>query len=322
MTRQSAIALALALLVPASLALALSLGSVELGAARALAALGGADDPTAREILLGLRLPRALAAMCCGALLALAGCLLQVLLRNPLADPGILGVSGGASAGALGALLAGLAPAAQYGVSLAGAVLAVLAVLGFALAGRGWNPHRVILAGVAVSAGCGAAVSLMLTLAPAVQLQGLLFWLLGDLSQAEAGPLHWGALALVAVAAQAVARSLDVLTLGEDKARSLGVAVRATQLALLAGAAVATVAAVSMGGAIGSVGLVVPHLLRLAGVRGHAWLLPLSAAAGGVLLTLADTGSRWLAAPLEMPVGVATAMMGVPALLWLLSRAR
>jgi len=310
------------LLVPASLALAIAFGSVDLGPARLADALLGRGDEIAREIVWGVRAPRALAGFACGGLLALAGALLQVLLRNPLADPAILGVSGGAAAGALAAMLAGAAAAGVNLAALAGAAIAAGAVFAFSLGRSGWNPYRVLLTGVALASGFGAVVGLILAVAPSSQVQGMLFWLLGDLSPAGDPTAALGMLAACAVLAFSQSAALDVLILGEDKARSLGVAVTRLQAIAFGCATLATVAAVLLGGAIGFVGLVVPHLLRLSGVHRHRALLPLAACLGGSLLALADTLARTLAAPAELPVGVLTAAIGVPVLLVLLARLR
>ena len=309
-------------LVPASLALATAFGSVDLGPGRLADALLGRGDEIAREIVWGVRAPRALAGFACGGLLALAGALLQVLLRNPLADPTILGVSGGAAAGALAAILLGVGAAGLNLAALAGASAAAGAVFAFSLGRSGWNPYRVLLTGVALASGFGALVGLMLSLAPSSQVQGMLFWLLGDLS--PAGDPSVALIVLAACAALAFSQSaaLDVLILGEDKARSLGVSVTRLQSIAFGCATLATVAAVLLGGSIGFVGLVVPHLLRLTGVHRHGALLPLSACLGGSLLALADTLARTVAAPAELPVGVLTAMIGVPVLLLLLAKLR
>jgi len=310
------------LLVPASLVVAVAFGSVDLGAARLGDALLFRGDEIAREIVWGVRAPRALAGFACGGLLALAGALLQLLLRNPLADPAILGVSGGAAAGALGAMLLGAAAAAVNLAALAGAALAAGAVFAFSLGRSGWNPYRVLLTGVALASGFGALVGLILSLAPSSQVQGMLFWLLGDLSPAGDPTAALVVLAACAALAFSQSAALDVLVLGEDKARSLGVAVTRLQGVAFGCATVATVAAVLLGGMIGFVGLVVPHLLRLSGVHRHALLLPLAACLGGSVLALADTLARSVAAPAELPVGVFTAMIGVPVLLLLLARLR
>jgi iron complex transport system permease protein len=315
-------AAAVLLAAPLALATALWFGSVSLPADEWLRALAGGGADTSREIVWGLRAPRAAAAFAVGALLAIAGTLLQVLLRNPLADPSILGVSGGASVGALAAMLLGFPQWAVHALALAGASAAAGVLLALAVRLTGWNIHRVLLTGVALGAGFGAIVSLMLTLAPSAQLHGMLFWLLGDLSGADRPLPAWIVLAAVLLCAQLLALRLDALTLGTLKARSLGVAVGPTQTAAFFAAAVATVAAVMVAGSVGFVGLVVPHALRLAGFSDHRRLLPLSALAGGALLTAADTLARSAAAPLEFPVGAVTALVGVPVLLALLARSR
>lgn len=316
----TAAALVLAALV--ALAAALYFGSVGMTSGEWLRALAGGGDESNREIVWSLRMPRAAAAFACGALLALAGTLLQVLLRNPLADPSILGVSGGAAVGALAGILLALPAWAVHGLAFAGACAAAGTLLALAVRLTGWNIHRVLLTGVALGAGCGAMVSLMLAAAPAAQLHGMLFWLLGDLSGAEEPLPAWLALAAVLACAQRFAYQLDALTLGPLKARSLGVSVGRAQTAAFLAAAVATVAAVIVAGSIGFVGLVVPHALRLAGFSSHRSLVPLAAIAGGTLLTAADTLARAAAAPLEFPVGAVTALIGVPVLLALLARSR
>ena len=307
---------------PLAICAALAFGSVSLPLAEWLRALAGGGDDTTREIVWGLRAPRALAGFAVGALLALAGALLQVLLRNPLADPYILGVSGGAAVGALAAMLAGLAGALVHAFAFAGACTAAAALLAFSMRFTGWNVHRVLLAGVGIAAGAGAAVSLILTLAPAGQVHGMLFWLMGDLSGAEHPLAGWIVLAVALALALGLARDLDGLALGPLKAQSLGVAVGRTQALAFLAATGATVAAVLLAGSVGFVGLVVPHLLRLAGFTAHRALLPLAALAGGTLVVIADTLARAVAAPLEFPVGALTALIGVPVLLLLLARSR
>lgn len=305
-----------------SILLALCFGSAPMAPSRLFGALLGGADPVAREIVWGLRAPRAFAGFACGALLALAGVLLQNLLRNPLADPGVLGISGGAAVGALAGILAGFGGLPLQLAAFAGALgAALLLLLAAARLGPG-DVTRVLLVGVALAALFGAIVSLLLSIAPATQLQGMLFWLLGDLSAADAPLPAWIVLGAVLLLALMLARSLDAMQLGVDKARSLGVeAERVHTLALLAATA-ATVAAVMLAGAIGFVGLVVPQALRLAGVHAHRRLLPLAAAAGGTLVTLCDTLGRTLAPPLELPVGALLALVGAPALLFLLARTR
>lgn len=296
----------------------LAFGSVELSLVEVLRALAGHDAGLATDIVWQLRLPRVLSAFACGGLLALAGALLQALLRNPLADPFILGISGGSSVAALAAMLFGLAAVVNL-AALGGALVAIGLVfaLGF---GRGGNMARLLLTGVVLSAGFGALISLLLTLAPGGQVRGMLFWLMGDLSQAQSPSLVWGVLLVALALAWWQASSLDILGLGELKARSLGVAVQPLQLGIYFTASAATAAVVVEAGAIGFVGLIVPHFVRLLGISGHRQLLPLAVLAGGSFLTLADTLARTVIAPQQLPVGVLTALLGVPLLLFLLRK--
>ena len=308
---------ALALLALAALAFALAAGSVDIGiAAVARALLSRADDANG-AVVRELRLPRAVAAFAVGGLLAVAGTMMQVLLRNPLADPYVLGLSGGAASGALAALFAGAAglvtPAA-----IVGALVSTFAVFGLAR-GRGtWAPTRLLLTGVVVATGWGALIMLLLTSAPEAQVRGMLFWLIGDLSGATRGGTAMLALIGVLAVAMYFARDATLLARGEMTAASLGVSVRSATLALHALAAFATAMAVTVAGSVGFVGLVVPHSVRLLIGNDQRWLLPAAALAGGALLTFADTIARTVVAPSQLPVGVLTALVGVPLFLWLL----
>ena len=273
-----------------------------------------------QDVIWRLRLPRALAAFACGGLLATSGVLLQVLLRNPLADPYILGVSGGAALGALSALLLGYGLLFTNVAALVGALSAIAIVFALSFRAGDWNLHRLLLTGVVLSAGFSALLSLILVLAPQSQLKGLLFWLMGDLSHAGASGPAWLLLAALLLVFMLWSGSLNALALGALKARALGVAVSGLQAAIYFGAALATVAAVLLGGSIGFVGLMVPHALRLVGVHDHRQLLPASVLAGGSFVVIADTFARTAWAPQQLPVGVFTALIGVPVLLLLLSR--
>jgi len=322
--RTAAILGALAVAALFALVWALSVGSVAVDSAAILHALTGSTSGTEAAIVRELRLPRALAAFAVGGLLALAGALMQVLLRNPLADPYILGLSGGAAVGALGAMLAGAA-ALVTPAALAGAFASTLIVFGLARTGADrapWTTTRLLLTGVIVAAGWGALIALMLTLAPDAQVRGMLFWLIGDLSGATAATPALVTLAVALLAALAFARDLNVLARGEDVAAALGVAVARTTLVLCAVAALATAAAVTTAGSVGFVGLVVPHGLRIVLGNDQRLLLPASVLTGGTLLLLADTLARTVAAPIQLPVGVITALVGVPVLLALLTRGR
>ena len=311
----------LLLLSGLGLAIALAVGSVPMRPAEILALLGGSmDDPVRHAILFELRLPRALTAFAVGGLLALAGALLQVLLRNPLADPYVLGTSGGAGVGALLVMFAGLSGLWLTGGAFAGALASTLLVFGLAEWRGGGTPTRLLLTGIVVASGWGALIAFLLSISPDRALRGMLFWLMGDLQPAARPDLLLGLLAVVTAVAFALARPLNVLGQGRLAAASLGVGVGMLRRWVYLLASLATGTAVAFAGSIGFVGLVVPHMLRLAGARDHRLLLPAAALAGGSLLLLADTAARSLLAPRQLPVGVLTALIGVPTFLYLLLR--
>ena len=310
------------LLVGAAVAVLLSLrvGELQVGFADVLTAIFRPGEGQASTVIRELRLPRAVAAFACGGLLATAGALMQVLLRNPLADPYILGISGGAAVGALGAITLGAATFWIDASAFAGALAAMLVVFGLAHGDGSWTQTRLLLTGVIVAAGCGAAVSLMLALAPDTRVMSMLFWMMGD---ASAAARPWPALVVLALALVAVmpfARDLNVLARGELSARALGVRVGHLRVALYVLASLLTATSVTLVGSVGFVGLVVPHLVRLVLGNDQRVLIPAAALAGGTLLTLADTAARTVIAPQQLPVGVLTALIGVPVFLFLLSR--
>ena len=308
-------------LAGAALIAGILVGGADLSPGVLWQVLNGGGTEADRSIVLALRLPRALLAFACGALLAQSGALLQAVLRNPLADPYVLGVSGAAAAACIAALLLGWGQIATFGAGLVGAAIAGSLVLYFGRGGpSGWEPFRVILAGAAIAAGSGAVLSLLLVLAPNQALRGALFWLLGDLSGAARWLPLWLLLLGAGLGLQTQAYALNALSLSDAKAASLGVPVGRLQGIALAAAALLTVATVLACGTIGFVGLVAPHVLRFLGVSDYRWLLPLSALIGGGLLCLADAVARSAAAPAELPVGAVTALLGVPVLLLLLRR--
>lgn len=324
--RRALLVLALLLLLSAaSLMIALGSGSLDIPLRDTLAILAGAEHPS-RNILLDLRLPRALAGFACGGLLALAGALMQVLLRNPLADPYVLGISGGAGIGALLAMLLGLAGIFIPALAFVGALAAMFLVFGLARGDGSWTQTRLLLTGVVISAGCGAVVALILTIAPEQKIQGMLFWLMGDLAQSSTPLPALILLALTLLATLPHARELNLLTRGEHQALTLGVSVPRLRLLIYLVASLATAGAVTAAGSIGFIGLIVPHLVRLAvgSNMGNDYrlLLPAVVLAGGSLLTLADTLARTIVAPMQLPVGVLTALIGVPVFLYLLGRGR
>ena len=309
----------LALLALVSLGLALMVGSYRVAPLDVLATLLGREGGGG-QVVVELRLPRAIAGFACGGLLALAGALMQVLLRNPLADPYVLGISGGSGVGAMFAILLGLPVLGIDGLAFAGALGAMFLVFGLAHGDGSWTQTRLLLTGVIVAAGCGALVALMLAIAEEHKLRGMLFWLMGDLGQSS---LWWPALSALLVAlalAMPFARELNLLARGTQQAQALGVDVTRLRYAIYLLASLATAASVTTAGSIGFVGLVVPHLVRLATGNDQRLLLPASVLAGGSLLVLADTAARTIIAPQQLPVGVLTALIGVPVFLFLLSR--
>ena len=281
------------------------------------------------DIVWQIRLPRVLSGFGAGAALAVSGALLQTLTRNALADPYVLGVAGGASVGALTVMLIAGAGLSEWGVALgAAAGAAGAAVLLFGLMGRrllgaastaaAESSVSLLLVGVMIGSGCSAAVSLILSLANDGQLRGMVFWLLGDLNGATHWPIAWLATAVALALVLPTARQLDWLARGDAWAATLGVPVARRKLVVVVAASLATGAAVATAGAIGFVGLVVPHALRLLGVRSAGLLLAASALGGGAFVVVADAAARTLVAPSQLPVGVIAAAVGVPAFIAML----
>ncbi|KVT51352.1 FecCD family ABC transporter permease [Burkholderia ubonensis] len=327
--RAAAIWAALAAVVAALFVASLTIGSVPISPLQALASLvphgGDASGGTALfgDIVRTLRVPRALAGFACGALLALAGALLQVLLRNPLAEPYVLGVSGGAAGFALVAMIAGGAWWLVDASAFAGALVSMLLVLGLARRelwrgdARDASP-RLLLTGVVIAAGWGALVTLLLSLAPDARLRGIIFWLTGDLNGVATPWFAWAALALAAGVALPAAPQLNVLLRGDATALALGVPVARLRVRIYLVASLAAAAAVTTAGTIGFVGLVVPHALRLAFGNDQRMLLPAVMLAGGGGVMAADLLARTVIAPAQLPAGVMTALIGVPVFLWML----
>lgn len=314
--------LGLGLIALVAMLLALAIGSVNVAPAELWSVVQGEGSTLHRTLVLELRLPRTLAAFATGGLLAVAGALMQVLLRNPLADPYVLGLSGGAAVGALLAMLTGMGALLISGSAFAGAMLATLLVFGLAHGTGSWTASRLLLTGVVVAAGWGAVITLMLALTPSYKLPGMLYWLMGDVSYART---PWPALLVLIFAVIIVmplARNLNVLARGPMQAAALGVSVRPLEWTIYLLASLLTATAVTTAGSIGFVGLIVPHMLRLVLGNDQRIILPASALAGGTLLVLADTLARTVIAPEQLPVGVITALLGVPTFLYLLHRSR
>ncbi len=293
-------------------------GSVDLGWRDISSALFSPDTSVQTQILREIRIPRTLSAFTTGGLLALSGVIMQVLLRNPLADPYILGISGGAAVGALSAILLGLGGFWLTNGAFAGALFSVLLVFGIANKFGRWSVTRLLLTGVVVSAGWGAVINILLTTSSTNSVQSMLFWLMGDLSQSQ---VNWGHMILLLaglVIGLLASRSLNVLMRGELVAASLGVPVARLRIGLYFAASLFTATAVTIAGSVGFVGLVIPHLLRMVGARDHRLLIPCSVLLGGSFLVIADSVARTIIAPQQLPVGVVTAVIGVPAFLIIL----
>lgn len=316
---------ALAIAAGISLLLAIRMGAVPLSAIEILRAVGGDGDAVTLAIVNELRLPRSVQAALVGAALAASGATFQALLRNPLAEPYILGVSGGAAVGAVGAIVLGLTGSAWALplAAFAGALVAIALVLRIAASvDRALDTRVLLLAGVVVGAFFNALILLTLTFADTESFRSAIFWMMGSFSGAT-----WrgsGVLALYLVPALAVllalARSLNLMAIGEDTAAYLGTSIERTKLLAFGTASLLAASAVAVAGVIGFVGLIVPHVVRMLWGSDHRFLLPASALLGAAFLVLADALARTAAAPAELPVGVVTAFVGVPFFVWLLRR--
>ena len=310
--------LALALLLAVTLGLAV--GAVPLSPSEVWRALIGMGDPGAVAIVNDLRLPRIALGVVVGAGLAVSGTALQATLRNPLAEPYLLGVSGGAAVGAVLAVVAGLSgpglvPLAAFG----GAMLAVLLVLLVARAASGRaDPRILLMAGVVVGAFCTAAIMVALATAPEGTVRGALWWMMGSLGDAQWSGVRWIALYVIGgiVCLAWWGRDLDVLALGEDAAASLGIDVERVTRRIYLVASLLAAATVAGAGLIGFVGLIVPAIARALGTRSTRETVFASALAGGTLVVVADIIARTVVRPTELPLGAVTALVGVPFFLW------
>lgn len=310
--------------VVALLILAIGVGSVPLSPSEVVAGLRGEGGAEIDAIVRSLRLPRALLALLVGAGLGMAGAALQGTLRNPLAEPYLLGVSGGAAVGAVvavafGFLAGALLPLAAFGGALA-AVAAVLLVA--RAAGGGADPRVLLMAGVIIGAFANAAIMVALANAPPNTVRGALWWMMGSAADADWSRVAWLAAYLGVGGALLLwrAREIDVLALGEEPAAALGLDVERAAARIFLIASLLAAATVAAAGLIGFVGLVVPHLVRRAGVRGHRPLIAGAALAGGMLVIGADIAARTVRPPSELPLGAITALIGVPFFLVQLAR--
>ncbi len=316
----------LLVLVGVSVLLSARFGAVSLDTAEVFAVLTGGGSETSRFIVWELRLPRAILGVLVGGGLALAGAVFQALLRNPLAEPYILGISGGAAAGAVLVLALGLASAMSWflpAAAFAGALLAIALVFGVAIsADRRLDVRVLLLSGVVVGAFFSACIALILALAQAEVVRSAVLWMMGSLAGAT-----WRTVGVVAaytipscLLLLTLARALNLMSIGEETASYLGTEVERVKRVAYGVASLVAAAGVAFAGVIGFVGLVIPHGVRLVMGSDHRTLLPLSFLAGGAFLTLADLLARVVLAPTEIPIGVITAFVGVPFFLLLLRR--
>ena len=306
--------------------LSVRLGHVSLGTGEVFRALTGNGDPTHTRILLEIRLPRALLGVLVGGGLALSGSVFQALLRNPLAEPYILGISGGSAAGAVLVLSLGLVTVSSIflpAAAFAGALLAILLVFRVAAsADRSLDVRVLLLAGVVVGSFFTAVIALLLSISEAQAVRSAVLWMMGSLAGAS-----WTRVLLVAgytlpsgLVLMGMARSLNLLSIGEETAGYLGTDVERAKRTAYGVASLITAAGVAVAGIIGFVGLIVPHALRLMVGSDQRVLLPLSFLAGAAFLTSADLVARLILDPSEVPIGVITAFLGVPLFLVLLRR--
>ena len=311
-----------------SILLALRLGAVSLSLREVADGVRGVGDPTTVAIVQRLRLPRSVLAALVGGALAASGATFQALLRNPLAEPYIMGVSGGAAVGAVAAIVVGGAAASGVAVAacaFAGATAAILLVFRVAASvGRQLDTRVLLLAGVVVGVFFTSCIHLLLTFADTETFRSAFFWMMGSFSGAT-----WRAIATlgsVMVPALAIlfalARPLNLFAVGEETAAFLGVRVERAKLLAYGTASLLTAAAVAVSGVIGFVGLVVPHVVRMTWGGDHRFLLPASVLTGATFLVLADALARTVASPAELPIGVVTSFVGVPFFVYLLRRRR
>ncbi|KAF0221994.1 MAG: hypothetical protein FD176_3043 [Rhodospirillaceae bacterium] len=326
MIRPAFVLLALALAATALAALALGSAAIPLASVAQWPFSPETLSPRDRLILENIRLPRLVLGLAVGAMLAAAGAALQGIFRNPLADPGLIGVSGGAALGAAAMIVLGgdhlVGPLALPLAAFAGAVTATLAVYGLGRRHGMVSPPSMLLAGIAINALAGAGIGVFSYVGDDVQLRQLTFWTMGSL-----GAAGWNTLApslplmLIAMTGLALlATRLDVFSLGEREAFHLGLDPRMMVRLTVGLTCLGVGAAVAAAGPVGFIGLVVPHLIRLSLGAGHAVLLPAAMLAGAILLVGADTAARLVAAPAELPVGLLCSLVGAPFFLWLLRR--
>ena len=295
-------------------------GSADISLKGLLTSLSQDNSPIMNTLVMDLRLPRVLSAFAVGGLLSVSGVLMQVLLRNPLAEPYILGSSGGAAVAALLGMSYGLSAFWIDAAAFSGALCATFLVFGIASSSGNWGPSRLILTGVVLASGFSAITTMILALSSEQSVRGMLFWMMGDLSFAYSPQYLLWLLIVISLIGISAARYLDILSRGELQASILGIRVHVFRLAIFSITALATALSVTAVGVIGFVGLVVPHTVRLITGNKHRIVIPASALLGGSLLVISDTLARTILAPRQLPVGALTAIIGVPLFLFLMKK--
>lgn len=308
--------LILIILAISSIFLSLMMGSIGISVNQLL----NSQNTLAHDIFYHIRLPRTCCAFVTGGLLALAGALMQILLRNPLADPYVLGTSGGAAVASLLLILCGLSGIALPVGTWLGSLTAIALIFFLTRSKQHWHSEHLILVGIALASGFSALISLILLASPDHLLRGMLFWLVGDLSESHIPFFEISILVLGLIASSFLAKELNILVRGEKEAQALGVNVSSLKIKLFLLSSLLTAAAVSLAGCIGFIGLIVPHLFRLLCTYDHRFLLPGCVLLGGSLLTVADTLSRTLFMPQQLPVGIIMVLIGIPIFLFLLQK--
>jgi len=320
--------LLLIVLLVAALAVSAMVGSADATAVEVLRALRGSGPETLQQVIWGVRIPRLFLAALVGGALGLSGAVFQALLRNPLAEPYILGISSGGAVGAVGAILFGFAAANSWALPLAAFVGSVGAMVVVLLIGgavsRRMDPGVLLLAGVVVGAFLSAIILLLLTFAELTSFRSAMFWLMGSLNLAD-----WKSVTVLgiyfvpsALLLCSMARALDLLAIGEETALFMGVRVERTKKVAYLATSLLVGAAVAVSGVIGFVGLIVPHALRMIWGNSHRFLLPASVLAGATFLLFTDLVARTAVPSVELPTGVVTALIGVPIFLVILIRSR
>lgn len=316
MIRQHYLLIILVLLAMSSLFFSLTKGSVLIP----IHEIANQNNTFINDIIFSIRLPRLLSAFVTGGLLALSGALMQILLRNPLADPYVLGISGGAAVSTLLLILFGVSGIYLAIGSWLGSLSVATLIFVIAKPNFNWNTQRVLLTGVALAAGLGALISFILLISPEHELRGMLFWLVGDLSDAPYPGFESIILLLGLIMSAGLSRELTLLMRGDLEAASLGINTKKLSLFLYCLTSLLTATAVSLSGCIGFIGLIVPHALRLIGFQKLIFLFPACVLLGGSLLTFADLFARIALPPAEIPVGIVMTLIGIPVFLLLLQR--